>query len=234
MTTTSSHAPTAAEQARGPRVGRALLAASALLGPLLLALAVGTLPYGTDESTKEIVAAIADDEGMVQLSQWGWALGLILLVPGTVGVGLLAMTRSPKLGLWGMAVFGTGLLAIATTPNLDQVTLGGLAKGVTQEALVGVTDGTYELAVNAVPTLYFVAAHVVGAVLLGVALLRGRLIPAWASWVLILSMPVSVVGFVAGIMPVAVVSFVMLAVGFGAAGLVVARNGTGWGRGGSS
>ncbi|MES5816620.1 hypothetical protein [Streptomyces sp. RG80] len=228
MTTTSPHAPTAAEEARGPRVGRVLLALSALLGPLMLALAVGTLPYATDDSTKELVAAIADDRGMVQLSQWGWALGLILLVPGTVGVGLLAMTRSPKLGLWGAAVFGTGLLAIATTPNLDQVTLGGLEKGVGQQALVRVTDGTYELAVNAVPTLYFVAAHVIGAILLGVALLRGRSVPAWAAWVLILSMPLNVVGFVAGLMPVAVLSFVMLAVGFGAAGLVIARDGTGW------
>lgn len=228
MTTTSSPAPTATGEARGPRAGRVLLAVSAVLGPLLLAVTVGVLPYGTDDSTKEIVAAIAEDKALIELSLWGWVLGLLLLVPGTLAVGLLAMTRSPKLGLWGMAVFGTGLLAIAATPSLDQIALGGLAEGVSQEALVGVTDGTYDLVVNVVPSLYFVAAHVVGAILLGVALLRGRVVPAWAAWVLILSMPLNVAGFVTGVAPVTVVSFVMLAVGFGAAGLVVARNGIGW------
>lgn len=227
--TTTSHPPTVTDK-EASRTGRLLLAASAVLGPLMLAVTIGVLPYGTDDSTKEIVAAIAEDKGLIQLSLWAWVLGLLLLVPGTLAVGLLAMTRSPKLGLWGMAVFGTGLLAIATTASLDQVALGGLEKGVSQEALVGVTDGTYELAVNIVPSLYFVAAHVIGAILLGVALLRGRIVPAWAAWVLILSMPLNVVGFVTGVAVLTVGSFVMLAVGFGAAGLVVARNGIGWAR----
>lgn len=126
--TTTSHPPTATDK-KAPRTGRLLLAGSAVLGPLMLAVTVGVLPYGTADSTKEIVAAIAEDKALIQLSLWGWVLGLLLLVPGTLAVGLLAMTRSPKLGLWGMAVFGTGLLAIATTPSLDQIALGGLEKG---------------------------------------------------------------------------------------------------------
>ncbi|CAM5691998.1 hypothetical protein [Streptomyces aurantiogriseus] len=229
MTTTPSR--TSADTSTpvtGSGVGRVLLALSAVLGPLLFLAAFSVQPYETTDSTKEIVAAIAENESAVQFAQWAMALGLILLVLGTLAVGLLATARSPKLGLWGTAVLATGWLAIATTPNLDQVALGGLEKGVGQEALVAVTDGTYELAVNGIPTLYFVAAHVIGAILLGVALLRGRAIAPWAAWALILSMPVNVVGFVAGLLPVVLLSFALMAVGFGAAGLVILRRGTGW------
>lgn len=231
MTTTPSRTSAdTSPPASGSSAGRVLFGLSAVLGPLLFVVSFALLPYGTADSTKEIVAAIAEDEGMAQLSQWAMALGLVLIVPGTLAVGLVAMTRSPKLGLWGTAVLGTGWLAIATTPSLDQVALGGLQKGVSQDALVAVTDGTYELAVNGVPSLYFVAAHVIGAILLGVALLRGRVIPPWAAWLLILSMPVNVVGFVSGVQLVILLSFAMMAAGFGAAGLLIARHGTGWKR----
>ncbi|MCX4698307.1 hypothetical protein [Streptomyces sp. NBC_01373] len=230
MTTTPSRTPAAVRDPAGSQVGRVLLALSAALGPLLLAVTIGVLPYGTDDSTREIVTAIAEDEALVQLAQWAWVFGLVLLVPGTLAVGLLAMTRAPKLGLWGLVVLGTGWMAIATTPSMDQVVLGGLDEGVSRKALVDVTDGTFALAVNAIPSFYFVAAHVIGAILLGAALLRGRTVPVWAAWLLILSMPLNVVGFASGLLPVTVLSFLMMAVAFGAAGLVVARHGTGWAR----
>jgi hypothetical protein len=42
-------------------------------------------------------------------------------------------------------------------------------------------------------TIGFVLGHVIGMILLGVALLRGRAIPAWAAWALIVSQPLHVV-----------------------------------------
>ncbi|MFJ8107055.1 hypothetical protein [Streptomyces sp. NPDC096132] len=229
MTTTPSRPETsAADTATAPGPARLLAAVAAGLGPILLAVGMALTPYGTSDSSKEIVRKLAEHRTAAELTQWFWVVGSILLTVGTVVVGLVATRYAPKLGLWGAAVFGTGLLAISSTPSMDLVVLGGLDKGVSQEALVKAGDGTYALAVTGVPTLYFVVAHVVGAVLLGIALLRGRVIPAWAAWVLILSMPLNVVGYVGGIMPLTVATFLMLAVGFGATGLVVARHGTGW------
>nr|WSZ14978.1 hypothetical protein OH837_17445 [Streptomyces canus] len=49
------------------------------------------------------------------------------------------------------------------------------------------------------PIRHVVAAHIVGAILLGVALLRGGVIPARAAWLPILSMPLNVAGYVIGI-----------------------------------
>lgn len=230
MTTTPSRTPTAAAEAARPGTARLLAAVTAALGPLLFAAAGLVAPYDTDATSKEIARDIATHQGATELSVWLWTVGTVLFLPGLVGVALLAVARSARLGLWGAVLFGTGLVAINATPNLDMVALGGFGKGVSQDSLVRVADGVNELAVVNAPILYFVAAHVVGAVLLGVALLRGRVIPAWAAWLLILSMPLNVAGYVVGIAALTALTFVMSAVAFGYAGLVLVRHGSGWTR----
>ncbi|WP_449351754.1 hypothetical protein [Streptomyces shaanxiensis] len=232
MTTTPSpsRTPTAAADAGTPRTARLLAAITATLGPLMFAAAGLVAPYDTDASSKEIARDIAAHTGAAELSVWLWTVGTVLFLPGLVGVALLAVAHSARLGLWGAVLFGTGLTAVNATPNLDIVALGGFEKGVSQDSLVRVADGVNELAVVNGPILYFVAAHVVGAVLLGVALLRGRVVPAWAAWLLILSMPLNVAGYVIGIAALTALTFVMAAVAFGYAGLVLVRHGGGWTR----
>ncbi|MFF4061708.1 hypothetical protein ACFYZ8_40490 [Streptomyces sp. NPDC001668] len=230
MTTTPSRTPTSAAEGATPGTARLLAAIAAALGPLMFAAAGLLAPYDTDASSKEIARDIAAHQGAAELSVWLWTVGTVLFLPGLVGVALLAVSRSPRLGLWGSVLFGTGLTAINATPNLDVVALGAYEKGVGQDSLVRIADGVDELAVVNGPILYFVAAHVVGAILLGVALLRGRVVPAWAAWLLILSMPLNVAGWVIGIAPLTALSFVMAAAGFALAGLALVRHGTGWAR----
>ena len=232
MTTTPSpsRTPAAAADAGTARTARLLAAITATLGPLMFAAAGLVAPYDTDASSKEIARDIAAHTGAAELSVWLWTVGTVLFLPGLVGVALLAVARSARLGLWGAVLFGTGLTAVNATPNLDIVALGGFEKGVSQDSLVRVADGVNELAVVNGPILYFVAAHVVGAVLLGVALLRGRVVPAWAAWLLILSMPLNVAGYVIGIAALTALTFVMAAVALGYAGLVLVRHGSGWTR----
>ena len=231
MTTTPSRAPTPAAEPGAPAgTGRILLGVTTALGPFLLALGTGVIPYSTGGSEEEIVRDIADDRTLTEVTLWCWLFGSIALTIGTLVVGLLAMRYAPKLGLWGLLLLGTGLLAIASAPEMDAVTLGGLEEGVGVDALAKVSEGTYALPAVAVPLLWFIGAHVLGAILLGVALLRGRVIAPWAAWLLILSMPLNVVGYAGGIMPLTVLSFVMMGVAFALAGLVVVRHGTGWTR----
>jgi hypothetical protein len=230
MTTTSSHASSGTAAAVPGGTARLLAGIAAVLGPLMFAAAFLVSPYDTSDSTKEIVRAIAGHQGAMELSVWFWTVGTVVFAPGLVAVGLLATARSTKLGLWGSVLFGTGLLAVTATPSLDAVALGALDKGVGLDTLAKVADGTNGLAVVNAPLLYFIAAHVIGAILLGIALLRGRIVPVWAAWLLILSMPVNVAGYMSGLAVVVVVSFVMLAVPFAFAALVLVRHGTGWTR----
>ncbi|PWI17678.1 hypothetical protein DI272_28580 [Streptomyces sp. Act143] len=230
MATTSSHPPTTTE-APSAGTARRLAGLAAVLGPLLFAAAFLISPYDTNADADEIARVIAAHQGATEVSVWLWTAGTLVIAPGLVAVGMLATARSARLGLWGSVLFGTGLLAITLTPSLDTVALGALDKGVDVSTLAKVAKGTDDLVVVGVPVLYFVAAHVIGAVLLGVALLRTRTVPAWAAWLLILSMPLNVAGFVTGVEPVTVLSFVMLAVPFGCAALAFVRHGTGWVRG---
>jgi hypothetical protein len=231
MTTTPSRTPTVADgAAAGTGTARLLAGTAAPLGLVLFALATLVVPYSTSGSSKEMAADIAAHQGTTELCVWLWTVGTLMFLPALIGIGLLATARSARLGLWGSLLFGTGLLAITATPSLDIVALGAFDKGVSQAAMVKVADGTNALAVVNAPLFYFIAAHVVGAILLGVALLRGRVVPAWAAWLLILSMPLNVVGYAGGLRPLTVVSFLMAAVAFGYAGLVLARRGTGWAR----
>ncbi|SNX63620.1 hypothetical protein SAMN06272735_5430 [Streptomyces sp. TLI_55] len=230
MATTSSHPPTTTE-AKPAGTARWLAGLAAVLGPLLLAAAFLISPYDTNADADEIARVIAAHQGVTEVSVWLWTIGTVVLAPGLIAVGLLATARSAKLGLWGSVLFGTGLLAITSTPLLDVVALGAYDKGVDVDTMAKVVKGTNDQLAVGVPILYFVAAHVIGAILLGVALLRGRTVPAWAAWVLILSMPFNVVGYAGAIEPVTVLSFVMLAVPFGYAALFFVRHGTGWVRG---
>ncbi|MEU6356925.1 hypothetical protein ABZ896_47795 [Streptomyces sp. NPDC047072] len=230
MTTTPSRTPATDVTPAGTGTARLLAAVAVTLAPVLFAVANLLIPYDTNGSSKEIARDIAAHQGVTELAAWLWTVGTVLFLPGIVAVGLLATARSPRLGLWGAALFGTGLVAIGTTPSLDTVALGAYAKGVRQEDVVRMADGVNGLPVVGGPILYFVVAHVVGAILLGVALLRGRAIPAWAAWLLILSMPINAAAYLTGLAPLTAASFLMLAIGCGYAGLTFTRHGTGWTR----
>jgi hypothetical protein len=75
-----------------------------------------------------------------------------------------------------------------------------------------------------VAVLLFVLGHIVGTVLLGLALRRSRAVPAWAGIVLAVSQPLHFVAFVVlANVPLDAAAYAMTAVGFGAAGLALAR-----------
>jgi multidrug transporter EmrE-like cation transporter len=57
----------------------------------------------------------------------------------------------------------------------------------------------------------YVVVHLVAYVVLGIALLRARMIPWWAAWSLIASSPVTMAGFVLPGRPVATVGIAGLA-----------------------
>ena len=74
----------------------------------------------------------------------------------------------------------------------------------------------------------FVVGHIIGVILLGVALLRGRVIPAWAAWALIVSQPLHVVFAV--VIPsngLDAAAWALTTVGFAAAANAVARRSPG-------
>jgi hypothetical protein len=76
---------------------------------------------------------------------------------------------------------------------MDFTVLAGARSGVGPDATAKVIDNLNASAALVVATLLFVIGHIVGMILIGVALLRGRAITAWAAWALIVSQPLHLV-----------------------------------------
>lgn len=77
----------------------------------------------------------------------------------------------------------------------------------------------------AIALMLFVIGHILGTVLLGIALWKGRIVPAWAALVLIVSQPLHLVFAVVvpnGLPDAAAWS--LTAIGFAAAGIALVRS----------
>ncbi|MGY0492155.1 hypothetical protein [Streptomyces sp. WG-D5] len=234
MTATPSPAHVPAASAPGAaaervRPLRGLMAAVLVLGPLLFIVASLLSPYDmTEDRTARLVADIAANEGREKAAAWVWLAMGFLMVAAILLACVYVMARSPKLGLAGLLLFGGGVIAVNGTPSYDFITLAGLDKGVEQSAIVRIIDGTDGLPMLAVAGGWFIGGIVIGAVVLGIGLLRSHAVPAWAAWVLIASMPVNVVGWMTGVPALAYAGFALLTLAFAVLALDIARHGTGW------
>lgn len=235
MTATPSPSP-AHVPAASPRAAvepirplRAVMAAVLVLGPLLFIVASLVSPYSvTEDKVANIVADIAANEGREKAAAWVWlALG-IMMAAAALLVSVYVMARSPKLGLAGLLLFGGGAIAVNLAPSYDFVTLAGLDKGVDQVTIVKVLKGGDSLPMATAAGIWFIAGIVLGVVVLGIGLLRSHAVPAWAAWVLIVSMPLNVLGWMTGVAALAYAGFALLTVAFAVPAVDIAHHGTGW------
>jgi hypothetical protein len=161
------------------RVQRVFFAACLLLGPLMVSLVLASgLPI-----------------------PWSLGIGLFALVVflpfGAVGMTVLAMRRSPWLASLGGLLALSGFIAYGMIVVWQEELLyhSALLGGGTQFTLL------YDQ-INADPVmnallLVFITGHLIGPMLLGIALGRTQVIPLWATWVLILRVPLQAAGFIA-------------------------------------
>jgi hypothetical protein len=178
------------------RLHRAFLAFCIVLAPLILSLWFGLCPTGANDAAcpdmASSLAVFAAFRAMnPQLMQLFLVLSLIipyLYALSFVGLGLLAMKRSPWLATLGMACgFAAGIVwaaiadSIAMLKSMAQISLNPLFVTVEHQYYASwliVTFGAF-----------WVIGHLFAYVLLGIALLRARVIPRWAAWLLIVSAP---------------------------------------------
>lgn len=181
LSTLQTDQETSSSQPTARKLQRLFFAACLLLGPFLVSLLLASgLPI-----------------------QWSLLIGLFALVVflpfGAVGMTVLALRRSPWLASIGGFLSLTGFIAYGMIVVWQQEltyhsTLLGGGKPFT----------TLYDQINADPVmnvllLMFIIGHLIGPMLLGIALGRTRLIPLWATWALILRVPLQAAGFIAGI-----------------------------------
>lgn len=192
------------------------------LGPACVAALRGVLPTFSSDTSTDVARAVADAPGRQSAVVWLGCAAVLLLVPGVLAAAQLTRRAAPRLTWWAMALLVPAYLMLG-------VMVGGDAQAWSaQDAGLGVTDAghlyDHQHAATMVATVVFVVGHVVGTVLLGLALLRSGRIPAVFAWALTVSQPLHFVAFVVlGVQPLDVFAWCLTAVGMAAAGVSLLR-----------
>jgi hypothetical protein len=200
------------------KLQRAFFAVCLILGPLLMILSVAFNPArsvanGTG-SAVIAAAALAVHSGSTLLELVISVFGVVVLPFGILGMTLLVMRRAPWLASIGCLLELSGLMAfmafVAQSDLTNQMALmGGGQQLITLWDRFN-TDPLMTVYLYMVILGYFL----IGPLLLAIGLGRGRLIPAWAVWVLILRAPVQIVGFVTHIgLSIELITFGLLLIG---------------------
>ena len=176
---------------------RAFFALCMLLAPLTLSLWFCLCPTGVGDpacpdmgSTLAVFAAFrALNPQLMQVF-----LFLSLIVPyvyalSYVGLGLLAMKRSPWLATLGMACgFAAGVVWAAIADSITM--LASMAQISLNPLFVTVEHHYYANWLILAFGVAWVIGHQLGYILLGIALARARVIPLWAACLFIVSVPI--------------------------------------------
>ena len=205
---------------------RRALAVIMPIGPLAIAIVRGILPYKTTDSNATLAAQVASHQGTETLVVWLTFIAMLTLIPGVIAVGLMARRGAPRLGTVGLVLTFAAFMSLfwSTVAGSDNVALAAARIGVSP-----VLTGRLLDSMGAVPAIglgsdLFVIGHILGLVLIGIALWRGRVLPSWAALLIAAS---QVLHFIfAVIVPVHALdgmAWGLTAVGFAVAALTLVR-----------
>jgi hypothetical protein len=164
------------------------------VGPLAIAVLRLVLPYYTRSTTAGMVAAVDEHPGRQSAVLWLAYVGVLALVPGLYVVAGVCRAGAPRLTAWAMALAVPGYLSLPMMLGSDDLLWSAHKAGLSTADSVAVVDAAHPAVGVALGV--FVLGHVVGTVLLGLALLRSGRIPAWAAWAVAVSQPIHFVATV--------------------------------------
>jgi hypothetical protein len=157
------------------------------VGPAAIAVLRLLLPYYTASDSSAMVAAVQAHPGRQSAVIWLTYVGILLLVPGMLAAARLARSGSPRLTAWAVALLVPGYLSLGGFAAEDHLLWSAHRAGLSAADSAALVDASHPSI--GVSIGVFVVGHVVGTVLLGLALLRSGRIPAWAAWAIVVSQP---------------------------------------------
>jgi hypothetical protein len=201
----------------GPRtVWRTLLAVAAVPLGFYVAVFRYLLPYDMSDSPREIFGKLVASPAFVNRSMWVGSVVALTGFAGILAVAWLTRRRTPMLttvamflavpgyiALFAGGAYGDGLPYVtATVPGIDHETAFQLGSGMEASAQAGALGWI------------FVAGHLLGTVLLGIALWRSRLAPTWLAIGLAVSQPIHLTSVMTGIRWIDLIGWGLTGVGF--------------------
>jgi hypothetical protein len=163
------------------------------VGPFCVAVLRFLLPYYTAGDEVATAQAVIDHPSRESAVLWLGLVAILTLLPGLITVAGVLPAGAWK--TWAMALCIPGYLCLGPLLTQDYLLSSGAASHLAAQQIgaeVAALHPSYDVA-----TAIFVVGHVLGTVLLGIALLRSRLVPAWAAWLVAVSQPLHFVAAVA-------------------------------------
>ena len=167
-----------------------------------MAVAFALRPYTGSEEPAVIIERILASPRTDLLLWLGFlAPGLLLLA--TVAAGHLARRGAPVLATIATTInaLAFGLMSGAVASG-DLITVAGGRAGVDPATILTITDAIENSPITGTALGIWVPGHILGMVLLAVALRRARVLPRWAAVVLGISQPIHFLAFVVLAQPV--------------------------------
>jgi hypothetical protein len=192
------------------------------IGPAAIALLRYFLPYDTVDDMSTITNKIVNNLDRGSLVLWLGFIGILTLVPGAYVVGRLTRRRAPWLTAVALLLVVPGYLALPWMASSDVFVWSAGTAGLDPEAITRAAEATH-------PTMdiagfVFVAGHVIGTVLLGIAMWRSRIGPRWAAVATAISQPLHVIAAVVlASHALDLAAWGLQAAGFAAVGWVILR-----------
>jgi len=139
-----------------------------------------------------------------------------MMVPAVLAAIGLAWRGAPAMALSALVLSLPGWIAIVMLAAQDALIARAGDPAYGRGQAVALTTGWSNSGLVNAYTGVFVLGHLVGTVLLGVALWRARAIPRWAAALVAVSMPLHLVAFLAGVKVLDVFAWSLLLIGFAA------------------
>lgn len=176
------------------RASRILAAVLLPLGPAAIALLRYRLPYFGTDGPEETVRAVRADLAGQSFVLWCGFVGILTLVPAVLAVGRLTRRRTPRLTAAALLLAVPGYLVLTWLIAGDLLLWVGAELGADPSvvaSMLSTAHPTTEIAGGV-----FVLGHVLGTVLLGVALWRSHLVPRWVAVATVVCQPLHFVAAV--------------------------------------
>jgi hypothetical protein len=193
------------------------------IGPLAMACWAFALPYQLGDEPAVWIPKATSATGRLQVAMAALLLFSLTGLIGAIVTGLMARAASRRIGTTGLVLTFLGFSAVTFSgTGYDAAAVASYRTGrdiAGTERVLGEIDG---FVAPALAGALFVPLMAIGVILMGIAFWRGRTIPRWAAGAMLAAFPVILLGGFASTL-VNGVGWLLLAVGFAAAGTSFAR-----------
>ncbi len=204
------------------RASRVLAAIVLPIGPAAVAVLRYLLPYTTAENPSDAVRLVTAHQTAQSAVVWLGFVACLTLVPGVIYAGRVVGRTAPRLAAVATLLLVVGYISLGWLASADAFLLFGIRHHLPADVLGAMYDGVHPAA--SVAAGLFVLGHVLGTILLGAGMLRGRTVPRWAAIATIIAQPIHVTAAViVPSHPLDLLGWGLNALGFAALSVAVLR-----------